>query len=173
MKLDVSTALRTPGQEYAFHERQAMAPVEALGETVSFDDVEVKGTFQTLDDGSVTVDGTLTTVAHARCANCLAPAKAEVTGSFRETFVRGGDPEDDEIFVYDGYLVNLDRLILTYIMLNMPMRFLCGEDCEGMKAYVEGDRSVFLYREGEPPRTQNPFAGLQQLLEQSGDEADE
>ena len=146
-----------------------MAPVEVLGESVTLDDVEVKGTFQTMEDGSVTVDGTLTTTAHARCANCLAPAQARVTGGFRETFIRGGDPEDDEIFVYDGYLVDLDRLILTYLMLNMPMRFVCREDCEGMAAYVDADRDVSLYRDGELPDTQRPFAGLQQLLEQRSD----
>lgn len=172
MKLDVSTALRTPGQEYAFHERQAMAPVEVLGETVTLDDIEVSGTFQTMEDGSVTVDGMLKTTAHARCANCLAPASAEVTATFRETFVRGGDPEDDETFAYDGYFVDLDHMVMTYLLLEMPMRFVCGEQCPGMGAWVEGDSEISLYREGELPKTQRPFAGLQQLLAQSGsDEA--
>lgn len=102
-----------------------MAATEIGGEVITFDDVEVRGTFLTLEDGSVTVDGTLTTVAHGMCANCLAPAHASITNSFRETFVRGGDPEDDEIFAYDGYLVDLDRLIETYVLLALPMRFLC------------------------------------------------
>lgn len=139
---------------------------------MTLDEVEVSGTFQTMEDGSVTVDGMLKTTAHARCANCLAPASAQVTASFRETFVRGGDPEDEDIFVYDGYLVDLDRLVMTYLLLEMPMRFLCRSNCEGMTAWVEGDSDFSLYREGEPPKTQRPFAGLQQLLAQSGsDEA--
>ena len=59
MKLDVSAALRTPGQEYAFSERQAMADLEMGGELITFDDIEVKGVFSTLEDGSVTVEGSL------------------------------------------------------------------------------------------------------------------
>lgn len=169
MKLDVSTALRTPGQEYAFAERQAIAAVDIGGDSVTFDECEVKGVFQALDDGSVTVDGSISTVAHAPCANCLAPASAPVKADFRETFVRGGDPEDDEIFAYDGYLVDLEKLVMSYAVLSLPMRFLCREDCEGMAAWAGPDDDVCLCQE-EELRTQRPFAALQQLLDEKSGE---
>ena len=146
MKLDVSSAIRTPGQEYAFSGQQTMAATDVGGELITFDDVVVKGTFLVLEDGSVTVDGLVETVAHSRCASCLAPASAQVSNSFRETFVRGGDPEDDEAFAYDGYLVDLDRMIETYVLLALPMRFLCKEDCPGLGMYAKPGDDVSLYR---------------------------
>lgn len=165
MKLNVSTAIRTPGQTYAFSERQAIAPMEIGGDTVTFDDIEVKGTFEALDDGTINVEGSLKTVAHAPCANCLAPASAIVENIFRESFIRGGDPEDDEIFVYDGYLVDLDKLIMSYTVLAMPMRFLCEGGCSGMADWVKSDDQVCLCQE-EELHVQHPFAALQQLLDE-------
>lgn len=164
MKLNVSTAIRTPGQSYAFSEQQAMAAMEISGTEVSFDDVIVKGTFEALDDGTITVEGSLSTVAHAPCANCLAPASAAVENTFRENFVRDGDPEDDEIFVYSGSQLDLDKLIMSYIVLAMPMRFLCKDGCSGMADWVKDDR-VCLCQEEELPM-QRPFAALQQLLDE-------
>ena len=149
-----------------------MADLEMGGELITFDDIEVKGVFSTLEDGSVTVEGSLQVVAHSRCANCLAPAQAVITNSFRETFVRGGDPEDDEIFTYDGYLVDLDKLLMTFTVLALPMRFLCKEDCEGLGAYAGPDDDVSLYREDEAPQTQHPFAGLRQLLDQQSSDGE-
>lgn len=173
MKLDVSTAIRMPGHEYAFSGQQAIAPVDICGEEVRFDDAEVKGTFQALDDGSVTVDGSIATVAHARCANCLAPAAEKVVNAFRETFVRNGDPEDDEIFSFTGHEVDLEKLVMSYAVLALPMRFLCREGCEGMVAYAETDPHVCLCQEEDELHTQRPFAALQQLLDQkSGENAE-
>ena len=132
MKLNVSEALHNPGQEYAFHGEQAIAPVDIGGETVVFDTAVLQGAFFTDDDGGVTVDGKLTTVAHAQCANCLEPASTDIEAPFHETFVRGGDPNDDEIFAYEGYQVEFDKLAMSYAVMALPIRFLCKEDCKGL-----------------------------------------
>ena len=85
MKLDVLLALRNPGTEYAFSVEQTMAPQDVNGAEVGFDPVVITGVMVADEDGSVTLDGKLTTVAHAQCANCLAPASSIVEGEFRET----------------------------------------------------------------------------------------
>ena len=129
MKLDISQALKHPGQEYPFQGEQTIAPQEVSGDAVSFDDAKLQGVFWAVDDGSVTVEGNLTTVAHAHCANCLEPASANIQATFRETFQRNGDPEDDEIFVYTGSSVGFEKLAMSYAMLTLPIRFLCREAC--------------------------------------------
>ena len=171
MKLDVSDAIRNPGTEYAFTVQQTIAPAEISGDTVTYDDAAVTGTFVATDEGHVTVDASITTVAHAHCANCLAPASADIQVSCRETFMRGGDPEDDEIFVYDGYQVDLEKLVMSYAVMDTPMRFLCKEDCPGMIEYAGTDNDVCLCQKELPG--QHPFAALQQLLaDNAGDKAD-
>ena len=178
MKLDVLLALRNPGTEYAFSVEQELAPQDVSGNEVSFDAVKLTGKLVAGEDGSVTVEGKLSTVAHAQCAKCLAPAISEVEGTFRETFIHGGDPEDDESFAYNGSALDLDKLTLFYVMFNLPTRFLCKEDCEGLGMYVGTD--VTIGTEADVTTTlcqdelnvQRPFAALQQLLAEKSDNAE-
>jgi len=158
MKLDVSDALSNPGQEYPFSGLQAIADQEVSGDTVRIDDCAVEGVFLSDEEGNISVRGKLRTIAHAHCAKCLEEASAEVGNEFDEVFQRNGDPEDDEIFVYEGREVSLEKLVMSYAVMALPIRFLCREDCPG-----------FEYRDPDvapaEPGIQYPFAGLQQLLQ--------
>ena len=178
MKLDVLHALRNPGTEYVFSVEQELSPQDVGGSEVTFDVVKLNGKLVAGEDGSVTVEGKLSTVAHSQCAKCLAPAISEVEGEFRETFIHGGDPEDDESFAYNGGAIEFDKLTLFYVMFNLPMRFLCKEDCEGLSMYLGTDVTISM---GDDETTslcqdelnvQRPFAALQQLLAEKSDNAE-
>ena len=143
---------------------QAIAPQEISGETVTFDAALMKGVYSAAEDGSVTLDGVLTTVAHARCANCLSPAGADIEAEFRETFYHDGQPEDDDRFAYEGSAVELERLAMFTAMLELPMRFLCREDCPGLGEFAGKD--VYTRSSQEELPGQHPFAALQQLLDE-------
>ena len=178
MKLDVLHALRNPGTEYVFSVEQELPPQDVSGSEVTFDVVKLNGILVAGEDGSVTVEGKLSTVAHSQCAKCLAPAISEVEGEFRETFIHGGDPEDDESFAYNGGAIEFDKLTLFYVMFNLPMRFLCKEDCEGLSMYLGTDVTISM---GDDETTslcqdelnvQRPFAALQQLLAEKSDNAE-
>ena len=178
MKLDVLQALRNPGTEYAFSAEQELAPQDVSGSEVTFDAVKLTGKLVAGEDGSVTVEGKLSTVAHAQCAKCLAPAISEVEGEFRETFIHGGDPEDDESFAYNGSALELDKLTLFYVMFNLPMRFLCKEDCPGLDHYagagvtISTDEDMTTTLCQDELNVQRPFAALQQLLAEKSDNAE-
>ena len=159
MELDVSSALSHPGQEFPFSGTQAIADQEIYGTVVKMDDCEVAGTFMADDEGNISVRGRIETVAHAPCANCLKDASAKVENEFDEEFIRNGDPEDDEIFAYEGHRVSLEKLVMSYAVMALPIRFLCREDCPGFE-YT--DRTEVPEESG----IQHPFAGLRQLLDQ-------
>ena len=160
MKLDVSDALSHPGQEYRFSGPQAIADQEIGGDTVRIDECLTEGIFLSDEDGNITVRGKLRTIAHAPCANCLEEASAEIENEFDETFHRNGNMDDDEIFAYEGHEISLDKLVMSYAVMALPIRFLCREDCPG-----------FEYRDPEAapsePGIQYPFAGLRQLLQKN------
>ena len=158
MKLDVSNALAHPGQEYPFSGLQAIADQEIGGDTVRIDECAVEGTFLSDEEGNISVKGKLSTIAHAPCANCLEDAAAEIENEFDEVFRRGGDPENDEIFAYEGHEVPMGKLVMSYAVMALPIRFLCREDCPGFE-YRDPDVAPV------EPGIQYPFAGLQQLLE--------
>lgn len=157
MQLDVSCALTHPGVPYAFSGPQAIAAQEIGGETVVIDGCTIWGRYMADEAGNVSVAGGVRATARAHCANCLEPAQAVVENSFDETFLRGGDPEDPEIFVYDGHTVDLDRLAMSFVVMALPMRFLCREGCPGLSG------GAYSAPEAAQAGTQRPFAALEGL----------
>ena len=171
MTLDVSGALKQPGVPFALDVVQAIAPQEGFADVVTFDPARLLGTYTAVEHGNVLLRGTLTTTARGHCANCLEPASAEIREDFEELFVLGGDPEDNEIFVYTGQEVDLERLALTTAVLGLPIRMLCREGCNRVPAYETGGVTVTHCQEELPG--QRPFAALKQLLaEKTGEGTD-
>ncbi len=170
MKLDVTLALRTPGVEYPFEGTQAIAPQSIFGETVTFDEATLRGNYLALDNGSIKVKGTLATIARGRCANCLKEAETPISAEYDELFLLGGDTEDDEVFTYTSSQVDMERLTLTFALLEMPMRLLCRQGCKGRpEGYrmAAGDSASRPSAQDAP--MQRPFAALQQLLDSASD----
>lgn len=89
----------------------------------------------------VRVRGSLQTSVELRCDRCLGPVPAPVSVDFVANFVRAGDPtveakelhdEDLEVSVYDGGAVDIDELVREQILLALPARQLCRDDCAGL-----------------------------------------
>ena len=169
MKLDVSLAIRSPGIEFPFQAVQAIAPQDVGGEQVVFDDAEVSGTLIALENGDIRMAGEMHSTAHARCANCLKPAEAAIACHFDELFVLNGDELDCEQFSYSSGRVDLEQLITSCALLELPMRMLCRPDCQdrpegsGIQADAASINGL------DRAQTQRPFAALQQLLEEQND----
>ena len=163
MELDVSKALLAPGTEYPFAAEVTVPPQDVIGETVAFDTVTLRGHVSALD-GTVRLAGELMTTARAACAMCLAPVSVPMTVGFDETFRKDAKEIEDEAFRYEGSKVTLDQMALTLLMLNLPMRFLCKENCEGDEALQAYKQDIFKSSCEEESQTQRPFEALQRLL---------
>lgn len=163
MELDISKALISPATEFPFAVELTVPPQDVIGETVAFDTVSLEGMYSALD-GDIRLTGELKTTAHATCAMCLKPASAPMAIAFEETFRKDANEIEDEAFHYEGNKVTLDQLSLTLIMLNLPMRFLCEENCEGNEAYQAFKQDIFKSSCEEESPTQRPFEALQRLL---------
>ena len=162
MELDVTQALLRPGESFPFEAEVGISPQEVGYETVAFDTVLLTGTYSAMD-GMVYVGGKLHTTAHAVCAMCLKAVDAPLELTFRETFRKDAVETEDEAFAYQGSTVSLDHLSLTLIMLNLPMRFLCDENCRGseeLQAYSTNSDSSC------QEDTQRPFEALKRLLKE-------
>lgn len=168
MELDISEALRRPGETFPFSVRGSLEPQDMMGDTVTFDPVLMEGSFS-LNDGKLHLKGRLATVAHGSCAMCLEAADYPVDFSFHEIFARKGDAqgEDDPLeetdrLAYDGPLLAVDQLALTLVILELPMRFLCREGCRGIEGFTQMNREADA--DQEELTMQHPFSALQQLL---------
>ena len=69
-------------------------------------------------------------------------------------------------FAYEGAQLDFAKLTLTHVLLNLPMRFLCKEDCKGFEEYEEVNQHKHCR---DDANVQRPFAALQQLLAEKSD----
>jgi len=75
----------------------------------------------------------------AACARCLKEFDYELSGTFKTVFKPGAsdefEEESDEDFTTAhivGGEVDLEPLVIEFLKLEIPMRFLCREDCKGL-----------------------------------------
>ncbi|NLC33533.1 MAG: DUF177 domain-containing protein [Clostridiales bacterium] len=169
MAIDISKALRSPEERFPFTYELSLPAQDILGEMVHFDPVKMEGDFY-MAEGKLYLQGQLTTVAHSRCSKCLNPADYPVNIDFHEVFYNARDknldeeflPDDLDRFAYDGPQLAVDHLALTLVVLDLPIRFLCQEDCKG----IEGATEYYLGTDTDQNelKMQRPFSALQQLL---------
>ena len=167
--LDVSRAMRTPGEAFPFVHHEQIQPQDICGEEVSFDEpVVLEGHFS-MSGENLTLEGVLYATAHSRCCNCLEPAKVDLSVDFSEVFTRLDrftqleEDDDPDRLVFTGSKVELGHLALTLALLDLPIRFLCREDCDGYK-YMAPQQTYAFHQAEEAPKKENPFSVLQQLL---------
>ena len=170
MLLDISRALRAPGEDIPFLHRDAIPPQDILGETVEFSVVVFTGHFSLAGD-SLRLYGQFSAVAHGRCAGCLKPVDYRVDVPFDEMFTRltrftqqQDAPDDEERWFYEGSKVELGHLAMTLAVLDLPMRFQCGPDCPvlGRLPSMEDSPTTHACQKDMPD--QHPFSALQQVL---------
>lgn len=168
MLLDITAALRAPGEEIPFLHRDEIPPQEIFGDEVTFSQVLLTGHYSVTDE-RLRIRGTLTAVAHGRCAGCLKAVDYQVEVPFDESFVRqsrcaeGEENPEQEEWAYEGAKVELSHLALTLAVLDLPIRFECGDDCPGFSALPpEETQDTHACQKDMPD--QHPFSALQQLL---------
>jgi len=91
----------------------------------------------------VRLRGTIRTEVEILCDRCAAPERAPLAVEFDTSFIpqeveagKGENvellPEDLGLSAYEGDAVDLDELVREQILLALPSRHLCREDCKGL-----------------------------------------
>src|SRR5689334_2219675 len=100
----------------------------------------------------VRLRGTINTVAEVDCDRCLKSVSVPVETQFDVTYTpvedyRAGDAaelkeEDLGLSVFDGETIDIDELVREQVLLALPARALCGEECKGLCPVCGADRNV-------------------------------
>ena len=150
MKLDVSLILKEPGASMPFSVTGEIGGLDVPGGASSVSGpFAVKGVATALGNG-VYVEANAKGSVKLVCSRCLTTFDRALDLSCEAKFVPeiGAAPEDREeeidIFPLTDSICDLDEMIRHEIVLNVPMKPLCGEDCKGLcpvcgKNLNEGD----------------------------------
>ena len=113
--------------------------------------VQVKGSVKRTGN-EVFVNGHLETRAQLECDRCLKPVELPVSADFALEYITGADYEsssaaalsEDEmsVSVFDGESIDVDEIVKEQILLAVPARTLCREDCKGICSECGMDRNA-------------------------------
>ena len=162
--LDVSAALKNPGQAYAFEAPVELEEMEVLGDPVRFDEVAVRGEFVGTGE-RVSVRGEVSAAVASRCAKCLAPVTAESRAKIDALYARQADPDDPDVYVFAGSKLDLTDAARDALLLELPYRFLCSEDCKGLCPHCGANLNLGACTCQEGLNVANPFSALKAIVQ--------
>lgn len=82
-----------------------------------------------ISDHEILLTGFLKTKLVLSCNRCNETVLYDLASDFsKEIDLQDDDPED---FI-DGYILDLEKFMLSEIYLNFPMKVLCNNDCKGI-----------------------------------------
>ncbi len=106
--------------------------VEFQGGTPFCDPVRVTGAV-TVRAGVVTLSARVGFVFHGACDRCLTPFTKTYDIPLEHTLVTTlENEENDDFILLDNYQLNLSDLVMADILLELPYKTLCREDCRGL-----------------------------------------
>ncbi|MCR5278889.1 MAG: DUF177 domain-containing protein [Lachnospiraceae bacterium] len=86
-------------------------------------------------EGKLELSGNITITLADSCARCLTDVEVPVPVSFVYTVVKPDgfhEQSEDELFFMDGYNLDAEALIDNELLMSLPMKVLCREDCKGL-----------------------------------------
>lgn len=166
MLMDVSRALRYPGQPFPFEQELEIEPTTVLDDPVAFSRVSIRGTFTGVGE-AVEVEAELTAHVTSRCARCLEAVEMDLAVDVDELYTRPDqvvENEERETYPLDGSKLDLTPMVEEALLLELPIRFLCKEDCKGICHLCGANLNVAPCTCPKGGTRQNPFQALSELL---------
>jgi len=105
-----------------------------------------------LSGHDVVVNGHIDTRAQVDCDRCLKPVELPVSADFELEYITGSDYESSHVAelteaemsvaVFDGEAIDVDEIVKEQILLAVPTRMLCREECKGICPECGIDRNT-------------------------------
>lgn len=113
-------------EESFFFEYEPKTELSAIPETKVSVPVKVEGTIYVTGEHSAEISGEVTFVLRGECTRCLEDAEREYVVSFDE--VAG----EEDGYPVENDKIDLGKIVDDAVIVNMPVKFLCKDDCKGI-----------------------------------------
>lgn len=176
--VNVSRIWKEKGASLPIELEKEVEPLEAGEETIPFvEPWRVRG--EITNAGRVLVaKGKLTTAVELVCHRCLQRFRYPIAVTWECAFSRTvgssqgiDDEEGEEIYPCSGEEVDLSEPLRQEVILSLPMRWLCSEECPGLAYHPEaGGEKVLPRREDWASEEIDPRLRLLQILLKGNDQ---
>ena len=162
--LRVGDALKNPGQEFPFEADAVMPEMEVLGDPVRFENISVTGTVVGTSE-TVSVKAEVRADVESLCARCREQVVRPIVAEMDAEFSRVPDSENPDLYAFEGTNVDLSQAISDALILALPFRFLCKEDCKGLCPKCGANLNAGSCSCPKEDDDSNPFAALRMIVD--------
>lgn len=130
MKINIAKIKQAKGLSQTFLVEENGQDFAFDGEMIKFlSPIKVK--CEITNTGEIfTVNGSFETRLGLQCGRCLEEFVLPMEVAFDAAFAL--QSEDEEIRLLDGDEIILDEIINEALLLDLPLKFLCNEECKGL-----------------------------------------
>jgi len=131
MKVDLLRVFNNTG---AKHEFSGEIPMEVLEKCKGYTfaaPVKFSGLFYNRAD-VVNMDYSVDLTLNIVCDRCLKELKRDIKYDFRHIVVGSVNRDEEDFIVAEGHRVDVEEIALSDLLLELPTKMLCKEDCKGL-----------------------------------------
>ena len=129
--LNVSNALKHPGQVYPFEAALELEEMEVLSDIVRFEEIHAEGEYFFAEE-KLSLKANVDAFVCTRCSKCLEDVRQPIRAKADAVFTRQPDPDDPDLYSFEASTLELTVAVRDALLLDLPIRFLCSEDCKGL-----------------------------------------
>lgn len=139
MKLDLTPLIKNETDDFSFCFDFEGQDIDYYGDTITFSEpIEVKGSAKRISD-QLFLETEICAQMITHCARCLQEVRREIhVKNFDELLPTGKENEtdsEDSVIFYDSFQIDLKIYAQEQIMVNLPVKTLCRENCSGICTY--------------------------------------
>lgn len=131
MSIDLQQLFEIVGEVMPVGYQLDLSEYELFGTCPFHTPVEVKGQIEN-KAGVVMLNADVDFVLRVNCDRCLDEFERAFHYSFEHILVTELNTDNDEYILVEQFQLDLDDLVLSDILLNLPSKLLCSEDCKGL-----------------------------------------
>lgn len=132
MIIDLKQIFELDGKELQFDYELDLSQVEMWGIYPFPTPVQIKGAVLNRT-GMVSISYTAGYLLHTVCSRCLKDDTKQCEQLFSHKLAGElNDSDNDDYILVEDFKLDLDELATTDILLELPIKTLCSEDCKGL-----------------------------------------
>lgn len=132
MRVNVSDIIKTEGAGIDIDFYGNLPGLQEIDTSVEFKpSFEFSGRIINLG-GLLKLSGNLHFEYSASCLRCLKPVNMTADIDIDESFAEVSRADDVDAYTFEGNVVDIDKPLMDNIILALPMKVICSEDCKGL-----------------------------------------
>jgi len=132
VQLDVSSFNKKTIDNKRYSLVAEMSPLDVNGDRASFvGQVSIQLEANSVDE-AIAIGGIISARLTMQCGRCLEFYENPLEVSFNEVYTRTLNEAAEEEVLYTGDFIDIEPEVVKTVLLSLPMRAVCREDCRGL-----------------------------------------